>query len=292
MKKILVVAMIGIMALTAVSCSKDKKEKTEDGKIKITASIFPVAEVTKAIGGDKVQVQTLVPAGQEPHHFEPNTGAFKELLGSKLFIYNGLGMEEWLDDVSGKLKENNIPMIDASTGVDVLKDGDKIDPHVWLSLKQIQIEAKNIENALIKEDPSNSKYYEDNYNTFINQCNDLYNKYKEKFQSLKNKNFVTGHAAFGYLCRDFGLKQESVSTLFADGEPTPGKLQSLVQYCRENNVKVIFSGTLSEPKTSETLAKEVGAKVVKLYTLESSDDNKTYLEAMEYNLETIYNNLK
>lgn len=292
MKKILVVAMIGIMALTAVSCSKDKKEKTEDDKIKITASIFPVAEVTKAIGGDKVQVQTLVPAGQEPHHFEPNTGSFKELLGSKLFIYNGLGMEEWLNDVSGKLKENNIPMIDASTGVDVLKDGDKVDPHVWLSLKQIQVEAKNIENALIKEDPSNSKYYEDNYNTFINQCNELYNKYKEKFESLKDKNFVTGHAAFGYLCREFGLKQESVSTLFADGEPTPGKLQSLVEYCRQNNVKVIFSGTLSEPKTSETLAKEVGAKVVKLYTLESSDDNKTYLEAMEYNLETIYNNLK
>lgn len=292
MKKVLTIIVIGIMALTTVSCSKDTEKSSEDGKIKITASIFPVAEVTKAIGGDKVDVQTLVPEGQEPHHFEPNTGAFKELLSSKIFIYNGLGMEEWLDDISAKLKENNVPMIDASTGVNVLKDGDKIDPHVWLSLKQIQVQAKNIKDALVKEDPSNEKYYEDNYNVFIKNCNDLYDKYKDKFEGLKNKNFVTGHAAFGYLCRDFGLKQESVSTLFADGEPTPGKLQSLVEYCRNNNVKVIFSGTLSEPKTSETLAKEVGAKVVKLYTLESGDDNKTYLEAMEYNLETIYNNLK
>lgn len=296
MKKIITILTIGVLALLAVGCSKtdsnSESKVNENGKIKITASIFPVAEITKAIGGDKVDVLTLVPKGQEPHHFEPNTGAFKELLSSKMFIYNGLGMEEWLNDVSAKLKENNILSVDSSKGVDVLKDGDKIDPHVWLSLKQVQVQAKNIKDALVKEDPKNESYYNENYEKFIKDCNDLYSEYKPKFEELKNKNFVTGHAAFGYLCRDFGLTQESVSSLYADGEPTPGKLQELVNYCREHNVKVIFSGTLSEPKTSETLAKEVGAKVVKIYTLESQDDDKTYLEAMKYNLDTIYNSMK
>ncbi|MGL5415234.1 MAG: metal ABC transporter substrate-binding protein [Clostridium sp.] len=290
MKKIIAILGVGMIMMLGVGCSSKDEEKSE--KLQVTASIFPIAEVTKAIGGDKVSVITLVPKGQEPHHFEPNTKTFKELLQSKLFIYNGLGMEEWLDNMSEKLKEEKIPMVDASVGVDVLKTDGKTDPHVWLSLKEIQIQAKNIKNALVKADPKNEEYYTKNYEDFINKCQNLYNEYKPKFETLKNKNFVTGHAAFGYLCRDFGLKQESVSTLYADGEPTPGKLEELVNYCKKNNVKVIFSGTLSEPKTSETLAREVGAKIVKIYTLETSDDDKTYLEGMKYNLETIYNAMK
>ncbi len=167
----------------------------------------------------------------------------------------------------------------------------KYDPHLWLSLKGAQTQAKNIKDALVQADPSNKEYYEQNCDEFIAQSEVLYNDYSEKFQSVENKSFVTGHAAFGYLCRDFGLEQNSVRDIFAEGEPSAQQLAELVEYCRENNVTTIFSEEMVSTEVSQTLANEVGAKVEIIYTLENAQDNMTYLERMESNLSKIYASL-
>jgi zinc transport system substrate-binding protein len=120
---------------------------------------------------------------------------------------------------------------------------------------------------------------------------DLYEEYEAKFQTVTQKSFVTGHAAFGYLCRDFGLEQNSVEDVFADGEPSAQQLAELVEYCRENDVTTIFAEELASPEVSETLADEVGAEVETIYTIASAEDDKTYLERMEENLEKIYQSL-
>ncbi|HWR61400.1 MAG TPA: zinc ABC transporter substrate-binding protein, partial [Clostridia bacterium] len=102
---------------------------------------------------------------------------------------------------------------------------------------------------------------------------------------------VTGHAAFGYLCRDFGLVQSSVRDIYAEGEPSAQQLAELVEYCRENNITTIFAEEMASPEVSQTLANEVGAKVETIYTIENSDGDKTYIERMEENLVKIYDSL-
>ena len=178
--------------------------------------------------------------------------------------------------------------MDSSEGVEVRKEGEVIDPHSWLSLKEAEKQAENIKDTLVEIDEDNKAYYEENYDAFVGELESLYNEYKEKFDNLSTKDFVTGHAAFGYLCRDFGLQQKSIENLFAEGEPTPKQLEQLVTFCKENNIKTVFSESLASPKVSETLAKEVGAEVVPILTLESNEDDKSYVEAMRYNLEEIY----
>lgn len=295
MKKLIGIIGTLVIAFGLVGCFDKGKttsnESSENGKINVVASIYPLEQFTKMIGGNKVNVLTLVPQGQEPHDFEPKTQDFKTLTESDIFVYNGLGLEHWLSDVKDSLKEKNVLMVDSSKGVDVIKDGDKVDPHIWLSLKDAIVQANNIKNALIEKDPDNKNYYEENYKELEKEFNGLYEEYKPKFKELKKRDFITGHAAFGYLCREFNLNQKSISNLFGEGEPTPKKLEELSKYCKDNNIKVIFSESLAEPKTSETLAKEAGAKVEKIYSLESSEDNKTYLEGMRYNLDVIYNSL-
>lgn len=294
MKKIISLIAIVILSLSLFGCSGDDVAKKTDseGKISIVTSIYPLEQFAKMIGGDKVEVKALVGPGLEAHDFDLKPQDTKELMKSNIFVYNGLGMEHWVDDVLETLKSTDVKVVNASEGVNVIKDGNTVDPHIWLSLKEAEVESKNILNALIEKDPNNKDYYEANYKKLTEEFDGLYNEYKPKFDSLKNKDFVTNHAAFGYLCREFGLTQKSVSGIFADGEPTPQKLKELVNYCKENHIKVIFSESLSEQKTSETLANEVGAKVEKIYTLENVEDDKTYLEAMKYNLETIYNSLE
>jgi zinc transport system substrate-binding protein len=159
-------------------------------------------------------------------------------------------------------------------------------------LSGAKIEAKNIRDALIKADSSNKEYYEKNYSDFANKLDGMLAEYKVKFSGVTSQNFVTGHAAFAYFCRDFNLQQNSVENVFADGEPTPKKMQELVDYCKENNVKTIFMEELASPKVCQTLAKEVGANVEKIYTAESEEDGADYIQGMKENLEKVYESLK
>ncbi|MFT8349541.1 metal ABC transporter solute-binding protein, Zn/Mn family [Clostridium saccharoperbutylacetonicum] len=280
--------LIGVMLISCQTNSKTVTQNTADEKLNIVVSIYPLKEFTEKIAGDKADVTCLVPDNMEPHDYEPKTKDFKTLTDSKVFIYNGLGMEEWVDKVNESIKVSKVVIVDSSAGVDVRKEGDAIDPHIWLSPKNAEIQCENIKNTLIKLDEKNKDYYEENYNKFKVELEAVYNEYKLKFDALNKKNFVTGHAAFGYLCRDFGLTQKSVENLFAEGEPTPKQLEELVTFCKENNIKTVFSESLASPKVSQTLAKEVDAKVIPILTLESKEDDKNYIEAMKYNLNEIY----
>ena len=294
MKKVATIIFAAILSISFISCNKqdDKNAKTTNEKLNVVVSFNPLKEFTEVIGGEKVEVKSLVPEGSEPHDFEPKTKDLANLSKSDMFVYNGLGMEDWADKVIDSVKNNVKEIVDASKGCNIIKTEGKIDPHIWLSLKEAKIECLNIKDSLIKLDEKNKDYYTKNYEAYVKQLDDLYNQNKERFERIKNKDFVTGHEAFGYLCRDFGLEQKSIEDVFGEGEVTPQKLKELTDYCKQYNIKTIFMESLASPKVSETLAKEVGAKVEKIYTIESKEDNKSYIESMKYNLDKIYDALK
>lgn len=291
-KKIISGALAVITSIMLIGCvtNSDTKTTNDEGnkKVNIMVSVYPLKEFADKIAGDKAEVSCMVPDNMEPHDYEPKTKDFEALIKSDAFIYNGLGLETWVDQVKSVIGDKELRIVDSSEGVEVRKEGDVIDPHSWLSLKEAEKQAENIKDTLVEIDEDNKAYYEKNYDAFVGELESLYNEYKEKFDNLSTKDFVTGHAAFGYLCRDFGLQQKSVENLFAEGEPTPKQLEQLVTFCKENNIKTVFSESLASPKVSETLAKEVGAEVVPILTLESNEDDKSYVEAMRYNLEEIY----
>ncbi|MCC9296094.1 metal ABC transporter substrate-binding protein [Clostridium sp. WLY-B-L2] len=302
-KLFIIAAILSSIMFVFSGCSSSSGTNTDNksqSKPKVVVSFNAMREFASAIGKDKIDITTIIPNGTEPHDFEPTAKDLKTLSSANVFIYSGLGMESWKDKVINSANNKNLIAVDASKGITPIKntDADEIkehgqyDPHAWISLKNAEIQSKNIKDALVKADPSNKDFYEKNYKSFSKQLEDLYSEYKTKFSTVKNKNFVTGHAAFAYLCRDYGLKQNSVEGVFAEGEPSPQKLAELVNYCKQNNIKTIFVEDMVSPKVSNTLAKEVGAKVEKIYTIESKEDNKNYIQSMKSNLEMIYNSLK
>lgn len=301
--------IIGLTALlcTAVflftACGNTASQNTpsgKDGKVKVVVSFNAMREFAQAVGKDKIDIVTMIPDGTEPHDFEPKPSDIKSLSNAKIFIYNGFGMESWAEEVIKSSGNNSLVAVQASDGStpienkdkDERKENGKYDPHLWLSLKGAQNEAKNIKDALVKVDPSNKSYYEKNFNDFSKELDTLYNEYDSKFKAVKNKGFVTGHAAFAYFCRDFGLSQESVEDVFAEGEPSTKNLTELIDYCKKNNIKTVFVEDMVSPKVSNTLASEVGAKVEQIHTIESKEKDKDYIECMKENLDMIYNSLK
>lgn len=284
------------------STPTDSAETTgapEEGKLKVSVSFDAMREFVAAVGGDKVEIATIIPTGTEPHDFEPKAQDLVALSTANVFVYSGLGMEAWAEEAISAADNAKLVAVEASKGADAIVNTDaeeieehgQYDPHIWLSLKGAELEVKNIKDALVQADPSNQDYYEANCDEFISQLESLYNEYSGKFQSVEKKSFVTGHAAFGYLCRDFGLEQNSVEDVFAEGEPTAQQLSELVEYCKANQVSTIFAEEMASPEVSKTLANEVGAEVDTVYTMESAEDDLTYLERMESNLSKIYDSL-
>lgn len=270
-----------------------------ESRLKVSVTFNAMKEFTAAVGKDRVEISTIVPDGAEAHDFEPKAQDIAALGAAKVLVYSGLGMEAWLDEAVKAAGNANLIVAEASKGADVIKNTEpeeieehgQYDPHIWLSLKGAQIQVKNIKDALVEADPANKDDYEKNCNEYLAQLDSLYNEYNGNFKALEKNSFVTGHAAFAYLCRDFGLEQNSVEDVFAEGEPSARQLAELVEYCKENKVTTIFAEEMASPEVSKTLAAEVGAKVETIYTIEGNEDDLTYLERMADNLKNIYDSL-
>lgn len=323
MKKFLVtVAFIVTSGIFTVNIfAGGKTEKLPKGKIAVAASFDAMQELTKIVGGDKVYIHTIIPPGIEAHDFEPKAGDLSFLTQAKAIVYNGLGMEPWLNDALRAVKRENLQAICASNGIEPLEltgghhhhhhghehshDADcddsccdeheehegNVDPHAWLSLESAKVMVKNIAEGLSQADPANAAVYRGNAEAFIAEADKLLGKYRSDFAALKHRHFVTGHAAFGYLCRDFGLEQNSVEDVFSAGEPSAKQLAKLTDYCNQHGIKTVFSEATASPQVSETLAKEVGASVQTIYTIETAEGGLSYMERMISNIEKIYKSL-
>ena len=293
--------MIGVLVTACLAgCGADTSKNAGSTKVQVVTSFNAMTEFVKAIGGDKVEVSTIIPDGTEPHDFELKPENMKQLASAKVFVMNGLGMEPWAEKAIEAAKNNQLTTVVASDGVEAIKNEDPeeieehgaYDPHTLLSLKNSKVEVKYLKDALVKAYPSNKDYYEKNYTDYVAKLDNMIQTYESQFASVPHKNFVTGHAAFAYLCRDFGLAQNSVEDVFAEGEPNAAQLAELVAYCKEHNITTIFAEEMASPDVSKTLADEVGAKVETIYTMESNEDDKTYLERMDDNLRKILASLK
>ena len=297
MKKLCVLAVCLAMLGSLVPALGETAAAAEP--VKVTVTFDAIREFVQAVGGVNVDIVTMIPNGIEPHDFEPKAQDMVALSAAQVFVYNGLGMESWVEDAVAAANNPNLIVVDASTGAEPivntdageLQDHGQYDPHLWLSLKGAAIEAANIRDALVRADSANASAYEANYAAFAASLDRLFAEYQAKFASAKKTSIVTGHAAFGYLCRDFGLSQNSVEDVFAEGEPSAQQLAALVDYCKLNGVTTVFAEEMGNPDISATLANEVGAKVETIYTMESAEDGLSYLERMESNVSKIYESL-
>lgn len=320
MKRIFhILTAVLMVAVLAAGCSNKNIDKETEGKVtttedklKVVASFYPIYDFAMKIGGDKVTVTDMVPAGIEPHDWEPAASDIANLEEADVFVYNGAGMEHWVDTVLDSLGNKDLVTVEASSGITLMEghgheDGEEehseeeeeehgeeegMDPHVWLNPLNAKAEMENIKNAFIEADPDNKDYYTANYETYAAKLDELDQKFKETLTGFENKDIIVAHEAFGYLCSAYGLNQVGIEGLSPDSEPDPAKMEEVIQFAKENEVKVIFFEELVSPKVAETIAKEIGATTDVLNPLEglSEEDIKNgadYFTVMEQNLASL-----
>lgn len=302
MKKSFLFFTITVLFLSIITgCAKTADGFPKDNqKLNVMTSFYTMSDFAAKIGGDKINLINMVPSGMEPHDFEPKTKDITRLKDAKVFIYNGAGMEGWVNKVIESADNKELIVIEASKGIKLLKgndtheeaDGVQTDPHVWLNPQNAIIQLSAIKDAFVKADPSNSQYYENNFKTYKDKINELDNDYKTAVNGFKKKDIVVAHAAFGYLCDAYGLKQVAIEGLNAEAEPSAARMAEISKFAKDNQVKYIFFEELVSPKVADTIAKEVGAQTELLSPIEGITDEakakgKEYISIMRDNLEAL-----
>lgn len=307
-KALLLAILAALLALSAGCGGKPNTPASSPAaKLKVVASIYPVYEFARQVGGDKIDITLLVPPGAEPHDWEPTAKEIVAIKAAKLFLYHGNGFEnldkllapETLGATKALAVSKDIPVLkpEAADDHDDHKEAghkhhDHIDAHTWLDPVIAQQEVAAIAAAMAAADPANADYYRQNAASYSAELAKLDQEYKTVLAGLPRRDIVTSHAAFGYLAARYGLRQLPIMGLTPDSEPTPEKMAAIVKFCREHKVKYIFFETIVSPRLAETIARETGAGLLVLnpvenLTLDEMKQGKGYLSLMRDNLASL-----
>lgn len=309
-KGLLLLGTVVLSVLLTACGGQEKKEASSNEKIQVMTTFYPMYEFTKQVVGDKGDVELLIPAGTEPHDFEPSAKDLAKISDSDVFVYNSPELETWTDNLTDTIDTKQTEIIQASKDIKLMEgtehdreeahDHDtqeheehghshELDPHVWLDPALAIKEVETIRDQLSKKYPDDKAAFEKNAASYIDELKKLDEEFQTAFKDAKNKTFVTQHAAFGYLANQYGLTQEAIAGISPDQEPSPSRLSELKHYVDDNQVKVIYFEENASSKVAETLSKETGVKLEVLNPLESLTDKQIkdgedYLSVMRENL--------
>ncbi|MFU0786160.1 MAG: Zinc ABC transporter substrate-binding protein [Enterococcus gilvus] len=317
-KGLLLLGTVVLSILLTACGSQEKKEASSEGKLQVMTTFYPMYEFTKQVVGNKGEVELLIPAGTEPHDFEPSAKDLAKISDSDVFVYNSPELETWTKNLTDTVDTKKTEIIQASKDIKLMEgtahdhedthdhDSDEhdehghshdLDPHVWLDPALAIKEVEMIRDQLSKKYPEDKAAFEKNASKYIEELKALDADYQSAFKEAKNKTFVTQHAAFGYLANQYGLTQEAIAGISPDQEPSPSRLSELKHYVEDHHVKVIYFEENASSKVAETLSKETGVKLEVLNPLESLTDKQlkngeNYVSVMRENLDALKESIK
>lgn len=227
----------------------------------VLVSVAPQKYLIEQIAGDQVSVAVIVPDGASPHTYEPTPKQMVKLGGGDVWFRIGESFESRLLSVFGPTME----IVDQRDGIDLLHAGcccchDGHDPHIWLSPSLLKQEAKQIEAVLSRYCPEKSSLFQKNYLGLCNRLEKLDEQISEKLEMKRGSAILVSHPAFGYFCRDYGLKQIAIET--EGKEPSSRRTLELIDEARKANICSVYLQQQYSMRGGKKIAKELGAEIV------------------------------
>ncbi len=263
-----------------------------DGRPEVVAAFYPLFEAAQRVGGDRVQVRNVTPAGGEPHDLELSSRQVDRIEDADVVLFFGRGFQPALETVAGRSKGTTVDLLAEVGDLRAAAPGDDeldVDPHVWLDPSLFKAMVARVATALSQADPANQAAYQANAGAYSRELDDLDSAFAQGLARCDRTSVVTSHAAFGYLTGRYGLTQEPIAGLEPESEPNPQRMGELAAKVRAEGTTTVFYETLVSPKVAESLAREAGVGTAVLDPLEglSEDDiraGKSYVSVMRDNL--------
>jgi zinc transport system substrate-binding protein len=234
-------------------------DEVHPSRSRITVSILPQKFFVERIGGERVEVNVMVLPGESPATYEPTAAQLRALSEADAYISIGVPFESaWLERI--KSANSDVLMVDTTEGIDRLGGAENPDPHIWLSPELVRIQARTIYEGLVALDSAHDEAYQTNLETFIAEIDELDAGIREILADVEQRKFMVFHPSWGYFARDYGL--EMIAVEVGGQEPSAAELAELVSRARREDIQVIFAQPEFSRKAAETVANEIGGRVL------------------------------
>lgn len=323
MKKSLFLISTALLVVLLAACSDSgSQSSTENGKMKIYTTIYPIQYFAERIGGDQVEVESVLPAGSDAHNFEPTSNQMVDIAKSDAFLYSSDELETYAGTIADAVGDEDVKIAQLADGIDLLPfdeehdhsheateeehdhnhdeaaeeehdhDHGSVDPHYWLDPERAKQMAENMKNTLVELDPDNETLYEDNYKAVSEELDELDQKFQQAVEGKENKKIIVSHAAYGYWEDRYGIEQIAITGLSPTNEPSQQELEGIIHTAEDNKLNyVLFEQNIS-PKVATIVQDEIGADVLRIHNLETitedeNDAGEDYFSLMDKNIETL-----
>jgi len=281
-------------------------------KLRVVATTSIVADIAQNVGGDAIQLTTLLPLGADPHTFQGSPRDVAALSDAHLILANGAGLEEFLEPLIESAAPKG-PLIALSEGITLRQmeeheegeghEGEHHhqggDPHTWTTPANAIIFVQNAERALSALDPANTETYRANANAYVGQLQELDAWVKSQIETIpaENRKLVTDHMVYGYYADRYGLTQvgEVIPGFSTAAEPSAKAIADLEQAIKEQGVRAVFVGMGFNPTLVQRIAADTGIQVVTLYDGSlgpAGSGAETYVGYIRHNTTAIVDALK
>lgn len=308
-KKFLLAFVLIMTAISLVACSKNTNQsiKKADDKLNVVVTNSILADMTKNIAKDKINLHSIVPVGKDPHEYEPLSDDVQKTSRADLIFYNGINLETggnaWFTKlVKNANKKENVDYFPVSRGVDIIylegkSTEGKEDPHAWLNLENGIIYAQNIEKKLSKKDPDQKDFYQNNLNKYINKLTKLDKEAKAKFASIpeNKKMIVTSEGCFKYFSKAYDISSAYIWEINTEEEGSPEQIKTLVRKLRATELASLFVESSVDSRPMKTVSKDTKIPIYStIFTdsvAKSGENGDSYYRMMEWNINKIYDGL-
>jgi zinc transport system substrate-binding protein len=281
-----------ILMVALCGCIGAQTQTHDDGGVRVLATIYPLYDMAKAVGGDKARVSLLIPPGSETHSFEPTPQSALEMESADMFIMNGLGLEPWATRLISASGNSGLKAIDASDGIEPLTLEGGADPHVFQDPVLAKLQLDNILKAYGEADPANREYYAANALAYGRLLDDLDRQYRSGLANCSVRVVLVNHAFLGYPGRRYGFTQVALSGISPEAEVLPLDLVNAAHEASKDRVRYVILESTVSPKSAQALAHEANLTVevassAHEITLEDYNSGRTYPELLSVDLQVL-----
>jgi zinc transport system substrate-binding protein len=279
-----------------------RTQPPSSGKLIVVVTFYPLAYMAERIGGDDVEVTTLIPPGIEPHSWQPSASDLVACSDADIIIYNSAGLDNWLHDniipsidTAGKIivdTTQNVTLYRNTAQAEIQEHG-AYDPHTWVSPHEARQQAAAIYEAFIQRDPGHAANYTARWNTLSTTLNALDASYATQLSNRTKTTIFVTHDAFGYIARRYGFQQESIVGISADAQPSTETLVQIITQMQQTDTYTFYI----EPGYSDIYVQTVKTdlqaqtgktiQILELYHMNGPQGGLDYIGQMRVNLESL-----
>jgi zinc/manganese transport system substrate-binding protein len=260
--------------------------------LKVVASFSILGDLVRNVGGNSIEVTTLVGPDSDAHVYSPTPADAKKIADAKLIIVNGLGFEGWLPRLvqasGGKVK-----IVTATDGIAPLRLGNDADPHAWQSVGNAKVYVANIRTALSATDPANTERYRTNADAYLAKLDALDREVRDAVAKLPpaRRKVISTHNAFGYFAAAYGIEFIAPLGVSTESEPSARDIAKIITQVKQAKIPAVFLENVTDPRLMQRISAETGAKVGgTLYSdglTGEKGDAPTYIDMVRHNIKAL-----